>query len=667
MAASRKPPARQEPLLPDANMRFIDEYLDQLYEDDPKLKVHGAKCILRVCTEARNLEFLSEHDTLLGVLSRELRESFKKSNELCIAIVCTFLCFSHFKLFHPVMMRNQCGDVTMRVVEYESQRHQVRKEDIEKKIRRVQELAEASTSEDRRQLFKDETKYKTQLNKQCKLMQVCQMVLMNLAEDISIERKMCNRKMPLFLIALLERTHEEVLLIALQFLKKLSIFEENKDLINVPDTLARLVALSNHQNMAIAKLALRTLYNLSFDETVRASLVESMFLKILVDHLQKPPFRQLAIRLLYHFSMDDRCKSLMAYYQDGMTMLLQLVVHFPEQRVGKDLVALVVNLATHPRCAEFMVKSGYFPSVMLRLLKTNDPLLCKVIRHVSSHKGVVETMVEMLQGEEVRMSRWTTEFVRMALHFVDNSDLLVEVLGTLANLTMPEIPWAELCEAGLIDLLHRLLVAGFSEDDIVLECVMLLGNIGLCREAAQLVAESRLPTMLQDMLVQKREDEEIILQLLHTFECLLVHEESRDVVLQCTEMAPCIMRFAQRARNPAVVNQASMTLQVVAEFAGEFAGASPEGGTPTWAEQIKAFRFEQHNAAWCQYVNREASGGAGMSPSGYYDEDPGSRSEDEEEFAFHWAGGDCADAADLAKRDWGSANNEDMYGSRYVT
>eukprot|EP00971_Amphidinium_carterae_P092157 1824886-Amphidinium_carterae.1 len=41
------------------------------------------------------------------------------------------------------------------------------------------------------------------------------------------------------------------------------------------------------------------------------------------------------------------------HVEDGMVMLLQLVVHFPEPRVGKaDLVALVVNLATHPRAAE---------------------------------------------------------------------------------------------------------------------------------------------------------------------------------------------------------------------------------------------------------------------------------------------------------------------------
>merc|ERR1719327_1894747 len=301
---------------------------------------------------------------------------------------------------------------------------------------------------------------------------------------------MVNRKMPVLLVQLLDRTHEDLLLVAMQFLKKLSVFETNREQICTPDTLTRLVQLASHENIRIALLALRVLYNLSFDETVRASLVESGIVKLLVDHLRNPPFRHIVLRLLYHFSMDDKCKSLMAYYQDGMTMLLQLVVHFPEQRVGKDLIALVVNLATHPRAAEVMVSSGLFPQVMLRELKTRDPLLCKVIRHVSSHKEVAEPMYELLQSDSVRMSKWIFEFVRMALCCVDNPDLLVEVLGTLANMTLPDIPWGELCEAGLIDLLHRLLVVGFSEDDVMLECVMLVGNLGNCKDASQHVAGS---------------------------------------------------------------------------------------------------------------------------------------------------------------------------------
>lgn len=250
-------------------------------------------------------------------------------------------------------------------------------------------------------------------------------------------------------------------------------------------------------------------------------------------------------------------------------------------------------------------------------------------------------MHELLQSESVRMSKWMHEFVRMAPSCVDNPDLLVEVLGTLVNVTLPDIPWGELCEAGLVDLLTRLLVPGFSEDDVVLECVMLLGNLVLMRESANYVAGSRLPSLLQQILVEKRDDEEIVVQILYTFRCLLLYDEVRDVVLAETELAPCVMRFA-RSNSPAVLEQATQTLQLVADHVGE--------GGQEWVEQIKAFRFEQHNAEWCRFLARDVNG---MSPGAYYYDEPQSGGE-EEEFAFRWAGGGAADAADLADRDWGS-------------
>ncbi|CAE7209702.1 KAP115 [Symbiodinium natans] len=630
-------------------------------------KVIGVKHILRVCTEPTNLEILAEHENLLQVLSRELRENSKKSSDLCVVSVCVFLCFSHFSQFHPVLMQNQCGDVTMRVLEYESQRAQVRKEDMERRQKRVQEL-EDCTAEDKKLLAKDEKKYKLQLRKQNKLMHISLSVLLNLAEEISIEKKMVNRKMPTLLLQLLDRSQEDLLLVVLTFLKKLSVFEENKDQIAVPQTLNNLVRLAQNPNARISLLALRLLFNLSFDERVRAALVESGIIKLLVDLLKNPPFRHIVLRLLYHFSMDDRCKSLMAYHRDGMIMLLQLVVHFPEPRVGKDLVALMVNLAAHARAAEVIVQSGLFPAIVLRVLKHRDPLLCKVIRHVASHQGVLEQMYELLQSEDVRMAKWMHEFVRMAVCSVDNPDMLVEVLGTLANVTLEEVPWAELCEAGLLELLTRLLVPSFSEDDVVLECVLLASNLACCPESAQHIAGSRLPALMQDLLVEKREDEEIVVQLLFTFHCLLLHDEVREFVLQETELAPCIMRFA-RARNPAVLEYATALLQIVATTND---APGTEDGTPAWVEQIKAFRFEQHNPEWCRCVNRELSGGTGMSPGGayggYYDEHEGSGVEDEEEFAFHWAGVDAADPRDLAKRDWANQDFAKLsHSSRWQT
>ncbi len=103
---------------------------------------------------------------------------------------------------------------------------------------------------------------------------------------------------------------EELLFAALSFLKKLSIFEENKDVIHDNNTVPRLVALAHHHSAYIALLALRVLYNLSFDDAVIASLAENGELfQQLVDLLRHPPFRQIVLKLLYQLTRDDRCKN----------------------------------------------------------------------------------------------------------------------------------------------------------------------------------------------------------------------------------------------------------------------------------------------------------------------------------------------------------------------
>ena len=99
----------------------------------------------------------------------------------------------------------------------------------------------------------------------------------------------------------------------------------------------------------------------------------------------------------------------------------------------------------------------------------------------------------------------------------------------------------ELCEgSGLIELLHRLLVAGFSEDDLILECVMLVGTIATDPDAAPLIAASQLAKVLHELLAEKQEDDEIVLQLIFTFHCLLMSPETRDVIL---DESPEVVRF----------------------------------------------------------------------------------------------------------------------------
>lgn len=58
---------------------------------------------------------------------------------------------------------------------------------------------------------------------------VCFHVLLNLAEDIGVERKMKKRKITPMLVSMLDRKSPELVMLAVTFLKKLSIFMENKN------------------------------------------------------------------------------------------------------------------------------------------------------------------------------------------------------------------------------------------------------------------------------------------------------------------------------------------------------------------------------------------------------------------------------------------------------
>lgn len=54
-------------------------------------------------------------------------------------------------------------------------------------------------------------------------------LLLNLAEDVGVELKMVNKGMPTMLMSLLDRRTPELLIMAVTFLKKLSIYRENLD------------------------------------------------------------------------------------------------------------------------------------------------------------------------------------------------------------------------------------------------------------------------------------------------------------------------------------------------------------------------------------------------------------------------------------------------------
>lgn len=87
--------------------------------------------------------------------------------------------------------------------------------------------------------------------------------------------------------------------------------------------------------------------------------------------------------------------------------------------------------------------------------------------------------------------------------------MLLELVGTMVY--MPTDKWNEALEQyGMIEFLHNNLENQYAEDDILLECVMLVGTVCRNDQSALTIAQSFLIKLLQDLLGSKQEDDEMV-------------------------------------------------------------------------------------------------------------------------------------------------------------
>ena len=92
-------------------------------------------------------------------------------------------------------------------------------------------------------------------------------------------------------------------------------------------------------------------------------------------------------------------------------------------------------------------------------------------------------------------------------------------------------------------------------------------------------------------------DYDRLVQLLFTFRCLLMRQETRDVVLCQTDAPERVLRLLKDAGQMAAMQQAvreaaeeTLDLIIVADRSG--------GGQPQWLERIKVFKFALANEEW---------------------------------------------------------------------
>uniref|UniRef100_A0A8I5USV1 Kinesin associated protein 3 n=1 Tax=Pongo abelii TaxID=9601 RepID=A0A8I5USV1_PONAB len=416
-----------------ANINDMDEYIELLYEDIPD-KVRGSALILQLARNPDNLEELLLNETALGALARVLREDWKQSVELATNIIYIFFCFSSFSQFHGLITHYKIGALCMNIIDHELKRHELWQEELSKK-KKADILLDCLLDEDpenqtlRKDYEKTFKKYQGLVVKQEQLLRVALYLLLNLAEDTRTELKMRNKNIVHMLVKALDRDNFELLILVVSFLKKLSIFMENKNDMVEMDIVEKLVKMIPCEHEDLLNITLRLLLNLSFDTGLRNKMVQVGLLPKLTALLGNDNYKQIAMCVLYHISMDDRFKSMFAY-TDCIPQLMKMLFECSDERIDLELISFCINLAANKRNVQLICEGNGLKMLMKRALKFKDPLLMKMIRNISQHDGPTKNLFIDYVGD-----------LAAQISNDEEEEFVIECLGTLANLTIPDLDW----------------------------------------------------------------------------------------------------------------------------------------------------------------------------------------------------------------------------------
>lgn len=233
-------------------------------------------------------------------------------------------------------------------------------------------------------------------------------------------------------------------------------------------------------------------------------MLSSGLLTGLMESLRRPNFTQISIRILYHLSQNVEHRRMMAFTSIPLH-IVSLLLKTNKKQVDKEIMALAINLSLEPRCAEAICfastgdgNSDVFHQLMKKAHTTLDIYMLKMLRNISSHGPPLRDLFR----------RYLHELVSMVVHqqnSPDSHDILVEILGILSPLNLPDVPWGDIIsQGGLIEFAIRILTPGVAEDDIILELVILIGCWSSDPSASVLLAHPGLIRTLQLVLVGLR-------------------------------------------------------------------------------------------------------------------------------------------------------------------
>ena len=542
----------------------IDDALELLYGSIEEKHV-GINKVLALCRDV-SIETLIENHQLMSALTRLFSED-NLPPELTFGIGKLFLTFCMDSEFHDVLSKTyRVGALAVDAIELEVKRAYHRGNDSISTT--SLELAPSAPS----YLF---------TKKQERLVMIYCEILSNIADDFWALRKMAKKSLTTTLGRCLEMKTLEALQAVLVLLLKASIFEESADEISndkhVIEKLVLLLVLS--ETSEISSIVVRVLFNLSFHHDCFHIISSTELFSAIKTLFGKKSIHSTIIKLTYHLSCNEenRNKLIEAGIATKLSDVFRMLYH--HKQTDSSLAGLLVNMSSHPLCAEEFIQNGAVDTILGSIQEFDDEYtqmtLLKILRNISqwSHNLQCNINAAVISGDIRSLDRsvkqvecyffmdspkspegqkklhakywehhfWDThiETILQSALVSKDDDLLVEWIGILSNLTKDDMPaglqWHDLIydnSSSILRLCHNILDS--SNECLKTEVIAWLGELCTNQECSAWIASSNLVEAIHEELQYSSHDatsEEKKLQILLSYQQFMMYEETRFHVI----------------------------------------------------------------------------------------------------------------------------------------
>jgi hypothetical protein len=122
------------------------------------------------------------------------------------------------------------------------------------------------------------------------------------------------------------------------------------------------------------------------------------------------------------------------------------------------------------------------------------------------------------------------DFIKITINPNAIDELKIEMIGLLSHMRLGNV-WANYLKGQFFTFIETCLDTTTKEEDIILETLGLVANLCASKKSCKIIAESSILKMLPDIMDEKQEDDEFVLQILYIIYKMLSYDLGVQFIL----------------------------------------------------------------------------------------------------------------------------------------